>query len=263
MGTTPTENPEGAWGRRSFRSAVNAASGLRLSLSYRDAGLIRARALRELVATVGPIAEDLSREAAAQLGVATDTEVDISFDLSLPTELVTPIADVLRSIDLAWRLAGLVSDYDEGQVPPYSRFSLDDPAPPDRYGLSFVDAHAGSFKGTVKSTRTSLKRAYAFAEILAVLFGVAAGLGDVKAVLGGEASRAGGTPCQVTLAGKLKQPLPDVIDQEFGELPDGCVVTIDVETSEGARIKMKYVKSARAATGESDVGSPTPDPDLT
>ena len=57
--------------------------------------------LRKLVATLAPIADERSRVLLDELRIADDTELSLSVDLELPSGLVAPVADALRSIDLA------------------------------------------------------------------------------------------------------------------------------------------------------------------
>jgi hypothetical protein len=198
--------------------------------------------LRELVATLAPIADERSRVLLDELRIADDTELSLSVDLELPSGLVAPVADALRSIDLAWRLAGYLAAFEESRMPLGAQVSLDESMPAERFGLSIVDVEVGSFRGRVKATARSMRHVVVFVQLVAALSTASTGVAKGAHVVFGHGTRPDGTSCQAQVTGDLKEPLTEVIKSELGELPKGCVLNIEVRTPDGAHIRMRIVK---------------------
>jgi hypothetical protein len=225
--------------RRAAQALGSVERRLRLARpGPRSYDAIRIDTLRVLIAGLGPVAERLADEALASLG-STGESVDVELRVSFPGTELSVIAEGLRTLDRAWRVAGLVAELDAVDLPRARVVSLDVLAPPATHGLSIEYAEVGSFNALVRGAARHASKAMAVFEILALGCGISGY--TLKDGVHATAHTTLGQACQVQVVGPVAEPLPRLIQREIGTLPPGCTVDVDVVTGDGARITMHLV----------------------
>jgi hypothetical protein len=182
--------------------------------------------------TLGAIAVDGERELWDVLG-SDEPNVAVSFEVVLPTSLAGPAGKALRSIDLAWRLAFVVTEreIDELALESADEAHLDQIAPVEDTGLLVDMVDIGSIRATIKSQGTvSVKRLAAVLSIMASLSQVT----DVNLQQVAHAQKTGRPPIEIKLGDPRLESVSDAIRHELPGLPSGAEVTISGETPDGS-----------------------------
>ena len=203
-----------------------------------------AGALSLLHKTLSAIADDLDRDLRDALQVDL-SDIEASFEIELPAALAGPAGKALRSVDLAWRLAFIVTERDlsERDLTSTDKVYLDEVAPVEETGLVILAIEVGSVLATIKCNgATTGKRLFAVANVLAVLSTVS-GV-NVQSLV--HAERADGTPVAVHMLDSRRESVAAAIRHELPGIPPGSRVTITGETSDGSHFSVTLV----APTGD-------------
>ena len=197
-----------------------------LSLSAAD--------LRELRDVLGSIAVDVERDALQQLDL-DDATVDLSVVIELPTELAGPAGKALRSVDLAWRLAYVLTVYSPSELPSSGIARLDELAPVEETGLRIEFLDIGSVRAALKAGSATIRGGVTTIQVVAALASVSGY--TARDVVHSQSANAAGTPCRVEFVGEHPESLSRMIREELPGLPPGCTVTIEGKALNGAHFR--------------------------
>lgn len=199
-----------------------------------------AGALSELYETLRTVADDRDRDLCNALQLDRSPALDVSFEIELPTPLAGPAGKALRSVDLAWRLAFVVTERDMRELELTSRDTvyLDEIAPVEETGLVVVTVEAGSLRATIKSKGvTTGKRLIAAANIVAILSTTS----GVNLQNVAQATKAGGTPTVLHILDSRRESVAAALRHELPGIPPGTKVTITGETTDSSQFTVVLV----------------------
>jgi hypothetical protein len=196
--------------------------------------------LREIHAGLGAAIADLADAACERLGITDPNDAEITFYVELPDEHAGPLAAVLESLDLAWRLGWAVAEMNESELPPSGgSVDLDQLLPVTERGLVIERIEIGSIRAWFTGNRDSLERGIATLSSIVAIAGV-----NVHDAISTESHRVDGTPCQVKVIGEPDERTSELLKKELPGLPPNCLVKVTIKTPDGARIVTEVPSSA-------------------
>lgn len=196
--------------------------------------------LREIHAGLGAAIADLADAACEDLGIADPSDAEITFYVELPDEHAGPLAAVLESLDLAWRLGWAVTEMNESELPASGgSVDIDQLLPVSERGLVIERIEIGSVRAWFRENRASLSQGIATLSSIVAIAGV-----NVHDAVSTESHRVDGTPCQVKVIGNPGEQTSELLKKELPGLPPNCLVKVTFKTPDGASIVAEVPSSA-------------------
>lgn len=204
-------------------------------------GRLAVKTLHTLIRELRPFASELSEEWSKTLAIVGN-DLEVILTLEFRRGDAGAISEAFAFIDRTWRLAGLVARGDSDLLPARGKFDLDELAPQRDEGLVVIDAKIGSFTAKLRTHKARLLHVVVFLLINGpAMSGYSAR--DLPDLIHGDGvtSPPQQQVCTLHISGEIHEPVRKLIRRELGGLPvDDCTVTVNVTTTEGARLRFSF-----------------------
>jgi hypothetical protein len=185
--------------------------------------LLDADVLREVNSTLRPAAIEFETAIKDALQLSDTRVEEVSVDIELPTNLAGPAGKALRAVDVAWRLAYVFSELDEGRLDGSGELSLDDLAPVEHCGLAVVDVQIGSLDVKLKAVDVLVRRISPYLGVVAAITTIVVNADRAVAAIHPAAP-----PTRIEMPAPSHDPIPRFIGNHPG-LPPGAMVKVKVK----------------------------------
>ncbi|MGN6556417.1 MAG: hypothetical protein ACTHLH_00195 [Solirubrobacterales bacterium] len=139
---------------------------------------IDSEALREVYFGLRRAAEEISGPLATEWGIEVESEISVAVAVELPDQYAAPLAKVIETLDLFWRLAWMATELRESELPSSGGTTdLEILLPASECGLLIERMEIGSLKVWFKEHETAIRFTAALLSAIATL-----GSSGIKAV---------------------------------------------------------------------------------
>jgi hypothetical protein len=184
-----------------------------LGVTAENPGLtLNADVLRAVNEGLRPAALEFEHAICNALQMTDPTVAEMSVDVELPTSLAGPAGKALRAVDVAWRLAYVLSELDESRLDGSGEVSLDELAPVEDYGFIVVGVELASLRSKLRAGDALVRRIGPYIAMLASATTIATNVEKAVAVTHPQAPT-----IRIEMPAPLQNPFPH--PHVLGNLP--------------------------------------------
>lgn len=196
-------------------------------------------ALREVYFGLRRAAGGTSDALAPELEINAESEVLVVVFAELADQRAAPVAKMIETLDLFWRLAGMATEFSESELPSSGGTTdLEILLPASEYGLSIERIEIGSLKIWFRDHEVAIRRTTALLSAIASLgsFGIKA-----ASVAADQPPRDVSHP---SLIQQLDEATVRVLKENAAGIPPNSSVKVTIHLPNGASIETEFQRGS-------------------